>query len=196
MNGFERRREEKKRVIREAAFRLFLDIGFDHVTIRQIAKEAHVSHVSIYNFYGSKGELIHELALSILSDVSQRYEALGEKLLPFDGKLRLIWSLKAELLQTRKWEFVFQAAKRSSSIKSAFDAMIATGRQSFYHILEEGKQQGLLKPEIKSESVLLLIDIITFYFEHNDAARPTIAMNSSFIHDLQKSSGSPVQRPG
>ena len=56
LNGFERVKE-KKRAIKEAAFVLFSERGFNEVKIEHIAKEANVSQVTIYNHFGSKDAL-------------------------------------------------------------------------------------------------------------------------------------------
>ncbi|WP_223869225.1 TetR/AcrR family transcriptional regulator, partial [Bacillus anthracis] len=53
LNGFEKVKEKKKRAIKEAAFLLFSERGFNEVKIEHIAKEANVSQVTIYNHFGS-----------------------------------------------------------------------------------------------------------------------------------------------
>ena len=49
MDGFERRKEQKKESIRRAALELFQSYGFDKVSLNDIARRARVSHVTIYN---------------------------------------------------------------------------------------------------------------------------------------------------
>lgn len=61
LNGFERVKEKKKRAIKEAAFVLFSERGFNEVKIEHIAKEANVSQVTIYNHFGSKDALFRSL---------------------------------------------------------------------------------------------------------------------------------------
>ena len=61
MNGFERRKEKKKESIRRAAMELFGAYGFGKVSINDIARKAGVSHVTIYNHFNSKEELISDV---------------------------------------------------------------------------------------------------------------------------------------
>ena len=61
LNGFEKVKKKKKRAIKEAAFILFSERGFNEVKIEHIAKEANVSQVTIYNHFGSKDALFREL---------------------------------------------------------------------------------------------------------------------------------------
>ena len=49
MDGFERRKEQKKESIRRAALELFQNYGFKKVSVNDIAERAGVSQVTIYN---------------------------------------------------------------------------------------------------------------------------------------------------
>jgi AcrR family transcriptional regulator len=51
LDGFEKRRNDKKKAIMQTALELFDQYGFDKVTVTEIANKAHVSKVSIYNFF-------------------------------------------------------------------------------------------------------------------------------------------------
>ena len=50
MDGFERRRQNKKNSILKASLKLFKQYGYNKVSVAEIAKEASVSQVSIYNY--------------------------------------------------------------------------------------------------------------------------------------------------
>jgi AcrR family transcriptional regulator len=56
-------RERKKRRTREAivdtAWRLFLDRGFEGVTVAEIAQEAEVSEATVFNYFGTKEDLAY-----------------------------------------------------------------------------------------------------------------------------------------
>lgn len=58
MDGFEKRREQKKRNILEAALALFMEYGIQRVSITEIAKKANVSQVTIYTYFESKENLV------------------------------------------------------------------------------------------------------------------------------------------
>ena len=61
MDRFERRKEQKKSNIRQAALELFKTYGFKKVSISDIAHKAGVSPVTIYNHFGSKDELVRDV---------------------------------------------------------------------------------------------------------------------------------------
>jgi hypothetical protein len=52
--------EQTRRVIAEAAMRLFLENGYEATTMRAIAKEAGVATGNAYYYFDSKEELIQE----------------------------------------------------------------------------------------------------------------------------------------
>ncbi|MCG8499122.1 MAG: TetR/AcrR family transcriptional regulator [Firmicutes bacterium] len=185
MNGFEKRREEKKKIIREAALKLFLENGTDRVTIKQIAEEASVSHVSIYNFYGSKGELINELALSLISDMKKQYEEICSGNHSFEEKLKGILDFKMEMIENRYWELVQIIAKTNSTVKKAFDDMILSGKEWFLALVEEGKRLGIIQSDINNHAVFMLMDIFTSYFMNNESAKIALSYNPKLAEDLQ-----------
>jgi len=62
VNGFEKRTEEKKRKILEAAFELINgDTDAGNVTMEEIAKHANVGKATLFKYFGSKDNLIREV---------------------------------------------------------------------------------------------------------------------------------------
>jgi AcrR family transcriptional regulator len=53
----ERQKQERRRAISDAATALFLERGFDAVTMAEVAEAAGVSIKTIFNYFGSKEEL-------------------------------------------------------------------------------------------------------------------------------------------
>ncbi len=88
MNGFEKVKEKKKRAIKEAAFLLFSERGFNEVKIEHIAKEANVSQVTIYNHFGSKDALFRELIQEFIISEFQYYKDLAAEKLPFHDMMQ------------------------------------------------------------------------------------------------------------
>ena len=59
MSGLrEKQKANRRRQIEDAAKRLFTLKGFPETTIEEIAKEALVSAATVYNYYGTKGDLL------------------------------------------------------------------------------------------------------------------------------------------
>ncbi|MEJ8546411.1 TetR/AcrR family transcriptional regulator [Brevibacillus borstelensis] len=71
----EQRSEETKRLILEAAGRLFAERGYDAVTMREIAKAAGCSHTTIYIYFKDKEALLHHLSMEPLQALFSEMEA-------------------------------------------------------------------------------------------------------------------------
>ncbi|MCI3919665.1 TetR/AcrR family transcriptional regulator [Paenibacillus sp. TRM 82003] len=63
--------EKTKMRLLESAKRLFMEKGYNHVTVREIASDAKVSHTTIYLYYKDKSELLNEIALQPLLEFQE-----------------------------------------------------------------------------------------------------------------------------
>ncbi len=77
----EKRREMKREKIKSVAQKLFLQKGFDNVSVEEITKQAGISKGSFYTYFKSKDELLKEIALGSI-------EALKDELIKNAKKLK------------------------------------------------------------------------------------------------------------
>lgn len=54
----ERRKLQTRRAISEAAIALFVDRGFDHVSVAEVAVAAEVSKMTVFNYFATKEDLV------------------------------------------------------------------------------------------------------------------------------------------
>jgi AcrR family transcriptional regulator len=55
----ERKKEQTRRAIAETARRLFVERGFDAVTVAEVAREANVSEATVFNYFPAKEDLFY-----------------------------------------------------------------------------------------------------------------------------------------
>ena len=67
----QRKKERTRQAITDAAMRLFLEHGFDNVSIIKIARAAEVSVQTVYNYFPAKADLVFDEADQITSDLQR-----------------------------------------------------------------------------------------------------------------------------
>jgi AcrR family transcriptional regulator len=65
----ERNKQRTRRQIGEAALRLFLERGFDHVTVAEVAAAAEVSEKTVYNYFPTKAHLVFDDDQTVLDEL-------------------------------------------------------------------------------------------------------------------------------
>ena len=104
----ERKKQQTRELIADAARRLFADRGFDAVTVAQVARAANVSEVTVFNYFSTKEDLFYGgmqfFEEKLLDAVRER--APGESVLEafrrpvLDGFKRLAADERAKLITT------------------------------------------------------------------------------------------------
>jgi AcrR family transcriptional regulator len=87
----ERKKQQTRRTIQEAALRLFTERGFDDVTVAEIAGEANVSVATLFNYFPTKEDLFYSdmeaFEASLIQAIRER--APGESVLAAFGRFVL-----------------------------------------------------------------------------------------------------------
>lgn len=155
MNKYEIRTHKKKTAIIHAALELFKEHGFTNSSIKQIASMAHVSQVSIYNYFGSKDALVFECVKLISNDIiTKAYELLYSDM---DYKEKLFAGLT---LCTGKITLSMNEYFSASSLTDVnFVNLLNTYIQNvlneiFTEYIEAGKKEGIISSTIPTTTIL------------------------------------------
>ncbi len=167
MNGFEKRRNDKKKAIMQTAIELFDQYGFEKVSMTDIAEKAHVSRASIYNFFESKDNLRRIIIKDILDDSVGRVQKLLEEQGNFIDKI-------SKYIQVRTWyygryslQFFVDTVEGDPELRQYFDNFTADHRQLLMKFIDEGRQSGIFSPDISDTAIELYLDIFQSYYLHN-----------------------------
>lgn len=161
MDGFERLKEQKKKVILEAALELFRLHGFKKASISDIALAADVSQVTIYNHFGSKDGLVREVVKALLLRILDRAREIIREDKTFPEKLETIIFDKTRIAVDYHGELMQAAVRSDPELRDWIEAFWREDvRKATLELLEEGKREGYIKPELPGELLLLYLELI------------------------------------
>ena len=161
MDGFERRKERKRVSIQRAALELFKMHGFEKVTIRDIARKANVSQVTIYNHFGSKEGLVREAIKTLILYSLGKYRSIIKGGGTFADKLELIVFDKTELLSQFQGELMQAVIRNDPEIEQFVESIWQREvNQLVIDFFEEGRRQGYVNHELSEEAILVYYEIL------------------------------------
>lgn len=86
----ERERGETRQRMLDAARELFIELGYEGVSMRKVADRAEYSPTALYSHFIGKQDLFHQLCLEDFRRLGQALLATGEATGPID-RIRAIW---------------------------------------------------------------------------------------------------------
>lgn len=106
MNGFEKRTQKKKMQVIEAAFHLInTEAGFENVTMDEIAQRSQVGKTTIFKYFGSKENLIHEVFKSFITQMGDKAREIMAENKPFEETLIAMSQNKIHYLEKINKQF-------------------------------------------------------------------------------------------
>lgn len=153
-----RREEEKERrrgEIVDAAERLYDEVGWDAVTMENVARRARLSRALIYVYFQDKNDLLHAIAERALIDLRRRFEAAVAKHAKGIDKVQAIG--EAYVLFQQEKPYSFDACSRfhahqaegqpaETACARAGDAVIGV----IVRTLLEGQADGTIRRDLGS----------------------------------------------
>jgi AcrR family transcriptional regulator len=186
LNGFEKRRNDKKKAILQTALELFDQYGFDKVTVSEIAAKAHVSKVSIYNFFESKDNLRRVIVKGILDESIARVQKLIEKEGDFVEKIE-------EFLQIRAWyygqyslRFFFDAVESDPELRQYFEDFNVANKRLAMQFIDEGRRSGVFAPDVSNIAIEICIDMFQTYLSQNREIRDMLEHNPKLAREVNR----------
>lgn len=160
MNGFERRTMRKRKDICKAAFELFCSLGDQKTNIAQIAKKANVSQVTIYNYFGSKENLLKESIKDFMEEKLKQYESLLEEELTFLEIIEKIVFDKSESVKMMNNEFIQTLLLKYQDMKQFIDDYYKNKAiPLMIRLIDKGRSEGYINKDISNEAFLFYISI-------------------------------------
>ena len=161
MNQYQKTTEKKKQAIIQAALRLFKDKGFKETSIKSIAEAAEVSPVSIYNYFGSKDNLVTLCVNDLFEEITQQAEDILKSNLAFNTKLDQALELCQEKMSQQISDYFEDKTVRDPAFSSLLTKAITAKKRDIYRTyINLGKEEGLIARDLSTELILNVMDAL------------------------------------
>ena len=185
MNGFERRKEQKKEKIRRAALELFGIYGFKKVSVSDIANKAGVSPVTIYNHFRSKDDLVKDVVKTQFDDMLKKYREIIDGEGGFPEKLEAIVFDKSKIAGQFQGELAQALFQEEPEMQEYVDTLWQGDTVAMtLELLEQGRQEGYVNAETSPEALMMYLKIIRDGFAANPELISAIAQNPESVREL------------
>ena len=176
------RPKTRKDRIMDAALRIFAEKGFQNATITEISKAAGVSEATIYEYFGTKEDLLFAIPEKITNDTLEE----SSKVIPYikgvEGKIRAILLFYVKLYQSNpnySALVLLQLMSNRRFRQTPAHAAIRTSAHTLLDCIREGIADGTFK---KDSNPYLIRSVFMGTIEH------------LFIHWHMQ--GMPKKKPG
>jgi AcrR family transcriptional regulator len=155
----ERKKQRTRQLIRDTAVRLFMERGFEQVTVGEIAREADVSEATVFNHFPTKEDLVYgqmeAFEQKLIAAVRDR--PAGESALA--AYARFLFSVRGLMTEQHGPEQVAAWARLildSPSLVSREHEIIARYAASLAQLLAEetGARPGDLTPSVAAHALI------------------------------------------
>ena len=161
MNQYQKTTEKKKQAIIQAALRLFKEKGFKETSIKSIAEVAEVSPVSIYNYFGSKDNLVALCVNDLFEEITQQAEDILKSNLAFNTKLDQALDLCQEKMSQQISDYFQDKTVRDPAFSSLLTKAITAKKRDIYRTyINLGKEEGLIARDLSTELILNVMDAL------------------------------------
>ena len=161
MNQYQKTTEKKKQAIIQAALRLFKDKGFKQTSIKSIAEVAEVSPVSIYNYFGSKDNLVTLCVNDLFEEITQQAEDILNSNLDFKTKLDHAFALCQEKMSQQISDYFQDKMVEDSVFSTLLTKAITAKKGDIYRAyIHLGKAEGLIAEDLSTELILNVMDAL------------------------------------
>lgn len=144
--------------ILDSAYKLFLEKGYRHTTMDEIALDLGMSKKTLYKYYPGKLELLEASFKVLKLKMSSKVEAILEnKYISFPLKLKSTLTVVANHLAPINPELFEDVREHAKEVWEEMRLYInESAYLRFYRLIKQGVEQGLVNPKININLVVML----------------------------------------
>jgi AcrR family transcriptional regulator len=160
----ERKKQQTRQLIADAAWRLFADRGFDQVTVAEVARQAQVAVATVFNYFPTKEDLFYsrlETFEAVLVEAVRTREAGESVLVAFRRRLLASGGLLAQVdagdrQALERLRTVNRVIAASPALQAREQHTLAATADALAALLaaETGAPAGDLRPQVAAHALV------------------------------------------
>lgn len=161
MNGFEKRTYEKKKQVLEATFKLMnTDAGIENVTVDEITRHSNVGKTTIFKYFGSKENLLHEVFKYFLTQMGETAREIMAENKPFEETIIAMSQNKINYLKKINKQFYLDlmdyfTKKDDDGLSLMMQQYVNESYSLMLDLFHRGRKEG--KVDLKYSDEFLLV---------------------------------------
>ena len=154
----------------DAALRIFAEKNFQEATISEISKEAGVSEATIYEYFGTKEDLLFAIPEKISNDTFEESEAVLPYIKDVEGRMRAVLLSYVRLYENNpdySALVLLQLMSNKRFRQTAAHAAIRRSAHSLLDCIRDGIADGTFRPDADAYLIRsMLMGTIEHLFIH------------------------------
>jgi AcrR family transcriptional regulator len=166
MNGFERRANQIKKKIKKTTLGMLQTSDPKRIRIADISKQANVSQVTIYNYFGSKEALLREVIKDYLDMGTADFEAYMKAGHSLKEKIEYIIFLEKETYRELPLGVIKELISEDHELTAYIEEQYKNKAIPLtIQMIKEGKESGEISEDVSIENVLVFIQLYMNQYE-------------------------------
>lgn len=166
MNGFERRASQIKQKIQHTTLQMLRTSDPKRLRIADISKQAEVSQVTIYNYFGSKEALIREAFIDYFNQAIRDFESYMNEGHSLKEKIAHIIDLEKTSYRDFPPSMLKQLLHEDTELARYIEVLYRdVSIPLTIRIIKEGQASGEISPDVSVENVLAFMQLYMNQYE-------------------------------
>lgn len=183
MNGYEKRTEQKKATIIEAAQELFAQGGISGVSITDIAAKANVSRVTIFKYFGDKETLGKAAMQTWVEHLIKEFQDILASDLPYTRKLIKLFSTRIAGREKIGEQFISTVAWDDPEMrKLIYDMSTRCTLPIIINFIQEGRNTGYIDNSIGDEAIFAYLSAFGPIIQNPEYIKKGPAFQKDIFH--------------
>lgn len=184
MDKLKERTLRKRKKILDSAISLFLHNDLKKITLDDIAKQANVSKVTIYKYFGDKEIFYKHIAETILYQFYHQMESHHLTKTSLTQRMISCTLVLIDFITSGKLSICLKLSKFNAEVKNEYDMFQTKVKKIIMSQIQEGKRLSLVRSDISDEVIYHYIDMGLNYFQCNLEYREKMMTDLTFSKEF------------